>query len=440
MVSGLEFNRMRKNGPRIVALLVFAFSASALTALAQQEPQWSSSSRWPDGKEVQWRASSAPGCDGSNVELRLLNNSSTSGSARLKSATFACRRGGQDTGLERVFGLVAPGAAASAPSHTCACAEKGGVKDVLEVDVEFLRDGEGTEVVGNGCTYTGNYTNGQRNGRGVYACEDGYRYDGAWLMGKQTGTASEKLTSGETYEGQFVDGKRTGQGRMTYRDGSTYDGGFLNGLRHGVGTARFRDGSEYVGEWQNDVRVGHGTYVSADKAWTFDGEWKNNLRNGSGKISYANGSYAYEGPFKDDKLDGQGTATFGDGRMFRGLYVGNQQLGPGTLTFPDGRKITGDFRDHRPNGQAVETGPAATFDGTWTDGVLNGRAVVTYATGARFEGAFANGKRHGVGVETFADGTKEECNWVNGVKPPRCNRITKDGKRIEFRTPGAVRN
>jgi hypothetical protein len=444
IVPGLEIDSMRKAGPRVFALLALLIGAAAapfaLTALAQQEAPWTSSSRWPDGKEVQWRASSAPGCDGSNVELRMLNNSSASGSARLKSATFACRRGGQDKGLERIFGLVAPGSAAVAPALTCACAEKGGVKEVLEVDVEFLRDGQGTEVVGNGCTFTGNYLNGQRSGPGVYACADGYRYDGAWSLGQQTGFAKETLVTGEIYEGQFIDGDRTGQGRMTYRDGSTYEGDFLKGLRHGVGTARFKDGSEYVGEWKDDKRVGHGTYISADKAWTFDGEWQNNFRNGPGKLTYANGSYTYEGAFRNDMLDGQGTARFGDGREFRGLYVNNQQAGPGVLTFPDGRRITGDFRDHRPNGQAVETGPSATFDGQWLDGVLNGKVVATFSTGQRYEGMYANGKRHGMGIETQADGTREECNWINDVRQTPCNKITADGKRIEYRQQGRQRN
>lgn len=189
---------MRRVGSRATALLVLGLSIQlALTALAQQGPEWSSSLRWPDGKEVQWRSSSAPGCDGSNVELRLVNNSSSSGSARMKSVTFACRRAGEDSGAERLLGVAAPGSAVSAPAFTCACAEKGGVKDVLAVDLEFMRDGEGTEAVGNGCTYTGNYLGGQRSGRGVYACSNGYRYEGSWSLGAQTGIATETLASGK---------------------------------------------------------------------------------------------------------------------------------------------------------------------------------------------------------------------------------------------------
>ena len=39
-----------------------------------QGPDWNASLRWTDGREVQWRATPAKGCDGANVELRLLNN------------------------------------------------------------------------------------------------------------------------------------------------------------------------------------------------------------------------------------------------------------------------------------------------------------------------------------------------------------------------------
>jgi hypothetical protein len=431
---------MRRAGP--LALLSLALLAPlALSAVAQQPAAWIASLRWPDGKEVQWRATTSPGCDGSNVDLMLKNNSSSSGTAKVNSVTFACKRAGEFTSPGRVMGSVAPGGEAIAPTINCACADKGGVKDVLAVDLEFLRDGAGQETVANGCSYSGNYANGQRSGKGVYTCAGGYRYEGNFMLGEQNGIGAETLPSGQKYEGNFVNGKRQGLGKMNYTDGSYYEGEFRDSKREGVGTSTYKDKSQYIGEWKGDLRVGHGAYVSADKAWTFDGEWVNNFRNGPGKLSYADGSYTYEGPFKNDLREGQGTATFGDGRVFRGVFVANEQVGPGTLTFPDGRKVVGDFKDHRPNGQAIETGPVATFDGTWANGVLEGKAVVTYATGERFEGVFTAGKRNGLGIDTRTDGSKEECRWVNDVRQEPCNKITKDGKRIEFRsTKGKTRN
>src|SRR5262249_26313058 len=111
-----------------------------------------------------------------------------------------------------------------------------------------------------------------------------------------------------------------------------------------------------------------------------------------------------------------------------------QQIGQGTLTFPDGRKIMGAFKDHRPHGAAIESGPTATFDGLWVDGVLNGKAVATFADGSKFEGVFVNGKRNGIGIDTYADGTRQQCNYVNDVRQGNCNKVTGDGKSIEYRS------
>ena len=121
---------------------------------------------------------------------------------------------------DRLFGTVPAGGSASAQAITCACADKGGVKHLLEIDLEFLRDGVGAESISNGCSYTGAYTNGQRSGRGTYSCADGYRYEGGWQRGIQNGVGVETLAGGQKYEGTFVDGKREGRGRMTYVDGT----------------------------------------------------------------------------------------------------------------------------------------------------------------------------------------------------------------------------
>ncbi|CAN0408029.1 unnamed protein product, partial [Phaeothamnion confervicola] len=45
------------------------------------------------------------------------------------------------------------------------------------------------------------------------------------------------------------------------------------------------------------------------------------------------------------------------------------------------------------------------------------------------------------GIDTRRDGSREECQWVNDAKQGRCNEVTKDGKRIEYRsTKGKGRN
>jgi hypothetical protein len=419
----------------ILAFVVAAITAPlALSASAWQGPEWSTGLRWSDGREVQWRATRALGCDGSNVELRLINNSNASGDLNLKDITFQCQRSSTFVAPPRAISMVAPGGTYSTPVINCACAEKGGVKELMSLAIDVLR-GDSSETYTNGCSYVGGIANGQRNGRGVYTCPDGYRYEGAYVAGDITGTGKEKLATGETYEGAFVAGERNGLGRMTYADGSTYEGDYVRGKREGSGTQKFKDGSVYIGEWKADRRNGNGAYTTADQQWTYDGGWLNDRRSGDGKLSANDGSYAYIGKFADDKRTGQATATFSDGRVFRGTFVNDEQQGPGELTFKDGRKITGQFLDHRPHGPAVEVSNIATIDGTWADGSLQGKATVQYSTGERFEGIYVNSKRNGVGVTTRRDGSKEECRWIDDVSQQPCTRITADGKRIEYRAP-----
>ncbi len=189
--------RVRRAG--LFALIVAAIAAplaltSVMTATAWQGQEWTTGQRWSDGREVQWRATRALGCDGSNVEMRLVNNTTSSGEIGLKDITFQCTRSAPFDAPARTIGAVAPGGTYSAPVINCACAERGGVKALVSVSLEILR-GEGTQTYANGCSYTGGTAAGQREGRGVYACPDGYRYEGNYVAGEINGTGTEKMSS-----------------------------------------------------------------------------------------------------------------------------------------------------------------------------------------------------------------------------------------------------
>ena len=412
----------------------------ALTAVAWQGEAWQTGVTWSDGRQVDWRASPARGCDGSNVELRLINASQSSGDASLKDITFQCVRGTAPfIAPARTVGPITPGGSFAAPVINCACAERGGVLSLISIGVELQRNGPGSETLANGCTYTGDFLQGQRQGRGVYACPNGYIYEGGYESGQLHGRGSETLPSGERYEGDFVMGVRTGSGRMTFPDGSVYEGGYRNGQRNGEGTQRFPDGAAYTGEWRDDRRNGHGVYTSGDGKWTFDGQWVDDKREGQGRMTEVSGAYTYIGPYVNDQRHGPATVQFGDGRIFRGPFVNDVQTGPGELTFSDGRRITGEFLDHRPHGQAVEQSSSGTLNGVWSNGVLNGKVRVTYTAGGSFEGLYKDNRRNGLGTDVLTDGSREECNWINDVRQTPCVRITPEGKRIEYRPPGGRR-
>jgi hypothetical protein len=397
------------------------------------QADWRDGLRWGDGKQVQWRATNAPACDGSNVEMRLVNATPSAGLASLANITFSCMRGAEYVGPTRTVGLVGAGASVSAPALACACAEQGGVKVLLSVDLDFKREGQGEETLANGCTYKGGYSGGKRNGQGAYACANGYKLSGTFRNDLANGPAVETLAGGQSYAGDFLNGVRQGKGKMTYANGSVYEGDFVSGLRQGVGRMRYPDGSEYLGAWASDKRSGQGTYTASDQSWTFSGAWVNDRREGPGKLTYVDGSFTYDGPFRADQMEGSGQSTFGDGRQFEGAYAAGRQIGPGVLTFTDGRKVSGEFKDHRPHGLAIDEGPAARFEGAWVDGLLEGQAKASYPNGVRFEGAFKAGKREGPGTEFFPDGATRTCPWTADVAGKPCKETRARGAAIEFR-------
>ena len=394
---------------------------------------WHTSLAWSDGRELQWRAQEAPGCDGSDIDLRLMNSSRTSGVTKMRAITFSCVRGRGDVlASDREIGIVGPNSSGLAQSLVCVCKDRGGVSDLVSLDAEFRLEGKGEQASDNGCSYVGEFSNGQRTGQGVLSCPTGYRGEGMFQNGKLDGRGRETI-DGVTYEGEFHAGKYDGNGKLSFPDQAVYEGAFKNGLREGAGTMRFVDGSEYVGDWVGDKRTGQGVMTGPKGDWVYDGAWVNDKREGQGKLSNSDGSYSYLGTFHDDRREGQAKVTFADGRKFEGAFQNDQQIGKGAIVFADGRRIEGDFKDHRPNGHAIETRSDAIFDGQWVEGVLNGQATVISSNGVEFTGQFAGGKRNGAGSETLSDGTIEQCNWIEDVVQKGCKKLKNKGVGIEYR-------
>ena len=76
-----------------LAALAF-ISTLALPAAAQE---WKETLKWEDGRAVHWRATSAPACYGSNVELKSVNSSAQSGTVSLDGIQFRCANGDQQS-------------------------------------------------------------------------------------------------------------------------------------------------------------------------------------------------------------------------------------------------------------------------------------------------------------------------------------------------------
>lgn len=418
-----------------LGLAILGGAASVSPMAGAQQPamsEWKHGLLASDGREIQFKATPAPACDGSNVELRLLNNTQQSGQSTMNAIQLACKRGQNFSAPDQPLGVVSAGGEGISAVIPCACAEQGGVTAVRSLVLDFKLQGQNSETLTDGCVYTGSFQNAQRSGMGKLTCPTGLSYQGMFRNGQPNGEGQQTLADGTSYKGAFTDAKFDGRGQYKFTDGAVYEGEWKMGKREGVGTITFADGSQYIGDWRNDRRNGQGTFTGPKLGYTYDGAWVDDRRVGQGRMVYSDGSYTYEGAFVNDKPSGMGTATFNDGRVFRGEYRDGAQSGQGTMTYPNGRKIVGNFLDHVPNGQASDISPTLTFEGNWVNGKLDGHGVVT-GNGTRFEGEFRNGKRNGPGTEVRADGARMDCTYIDDVAQKGCKTVKGKNPKIEYR-------
>eukprot|EP00002_Diphylleia_rotans_P020247 TRINITY_DN3930_c0_g1_i3.p1 TRINITY_DN3930_c0_g1~~TRINITY_DN3930_c0_g1_i3.p1 ORF type:complete len:530 (+),score=84.25 TRINITY_DN3930_c0_g1_i3:49-1638(+) len=79
-------------------------------------------------------------------------------------------------------------------------------------------------------------------------------------------------TDGCSYSGQISDGRPHGLGVYLDSMKNRYLGQFLNGKKHGLGVYEWGDGDVYAGQFKNDQESGKGTWESASGAY-FIGEY-----------------------------------------------------------------------------------------------------------------------------------------------------------------------
>lgn len=157
------------------------------------------------------------------------------------------------------------------------------------------------------------------------------------------------------------------------------------------GPYRYPDESTYKGQYLHGKRQGFGTEVSiyGDK---YEGQWDRDAKEGFGRMILFNGDF-YEGYTKDGVYDGQGmfidyeTNVVSEGTFKNGLLNGK-----GTEEYPDGNKYKGEF----------------------VDGVKNGEGVFKFKDGSSYSGTFENDMKHGKGKKfrlTFYRNLQEK-EWV----------------------------
>lgn len=110
----------------------------------------------------------------------------------------------------------------------------------------------------------------------------------------------------------------------------------------------------------------------------------------------------------------------GDAVSWQGACSSGQATGPGVArwTASDNSSLTfeGTFTQGRMQGAGKMTASGGDqYVGSYKDGKRDGQGVYVAANKEQYEGGYKENQRHGHGVVTLASGAKVEGDWVNGV-------------------------
>ena len=116
--------------------------------------------------------------------------------------------------------------------------------------------------------------------------------------------------------------------------GGVYQGEFLDGSADGFGIFRGYDGYTYEGSWSFGEYSGYGefTYVkellpserlTLERILNIKGNWKASLPHGLTEVSYGNGDI-FRGLYLDGSVNGYGEFFFADGSVYKGTFEGSE--------------------------------------------------------------------------------------------------------------------
>lgn len=147
--------------------------------------------------------------------------------------------------------------------------------------VNNKREGTGKMVYDNGCVYQGSWKNDVRY-RGKYTWSDGHWYEGEWLNDKIGGKGTlyyPNWRNGATYTGYFSEEERNGKGKMVCKNGDWYEGDWLNGAMTGYGKYYEKERKRLIEGTMLDGYANGPVSVYWDDGDRFVGQW--NLINGN---------------------------------------------------------------------------------------------------------------------------------------------------------------
>lgn len=115
---------------------------------------------------------------------------------------------------------------------------------------------------------------------------------------------------------------------------------------------------------------------------TYLGQWKNDVWNGQGKLETPH--FTYTGAFVRGLFEGKGKIEYKD----ESVYEGMEDL-PSSLIFP------GTFRSGLRHGKGKFTSKVqriASYNGDWTDDLMEGAGEIQFATGDTWVGPVHDGQ------------------------------------------------
>lgn len=263
------------------------------------------------------------------------------------------------------------------------------------------------------------------------------RYSGDLEYGDIEGEGVFKFLSGEEYRGAWLNYKFEGFGELQYPSEGAYEGSFENGLKTGDGQFRWRNGDFYSGEWLNDYMEGKGKYIFADGK-TLEGEFIHNEFQ-SGTFSFSNDTGNYSASCSDKHIDrifvttSEGTYDLGfnggetisakvkldSGLKFEGSLSNGLIEGDGELTYPKGDTYTGSFSKGARSGEGEYVwSNGAKYTGSWKNDKMSGEGTYYYAKkkqGYKLTGTFKKGKPNGTCTYYKTEDQKYKTKWADGT-------------------------
>jgi hypothetical protein len=122
--------------------------------------------------------------------------------------------------------------------------------------------GRGThKIAGEGVSFCGQFSHGNKHGRGCLYFEDGSSLKGKWVNDELDGIGVYSDADGSIRENTYSEGSCTGPGKEFDPDGYlVFDGMYKDGARHGrgeeiIGNPAFRDG-RFVGYFEDGEVTG----------------------------------------------------------------------------------------------------------------------------------------------------------------------------------------